>query len=172
MDCRVFVEFGVECGDELIVLPRRNDLAVDNGERLRAARHRLDVGRADEGHRQRAESLEAVVREEAAELAAVGIALDRDVHGREARNTAVDLLCEQDESGAGAKDRHSFRDARAERIEQVEVVQQAAHDRALAAGDDEAVERLFEVACLPDLKMRLAQTVEHGGVLRERALKR
>ena len=72
MNCRVFVEFGVECGDELIVLPRRNDLAVDNGERLRAARHRLDVGRADEGHRQRAESLEAVVREEAAELAYFG----------------------------------------------------------------------------------------------------
>ena len=40
MDCRVFIEFGVERGDELIVLPRRNDLAADNGERLRAARHR------------------------------------------------------------------------------------------------------------------------------------
>ena len=172
MNCRVFVEFGVECGDELIVLPRRNDLAADNGERLRAARHRLDVGRADEGHRQRAESLEAVVREEAAELAAVGIALDRDVHGREARNTAADLLCEQDESGAGAENRHSFRDARAEHIEQVEVVQQAAHDRALAARNDQTVERLFEVACLTDFEMRLAQTVEHGGVLRERALKR
>ena len=79
MDCRVFIEFGVERGDELIVLPRRNDLVADNSERLRASRHRLDVGRADERHRQRAESLEAVVREEAAELAAVGVALDRNI---------------------------------------------------------------------------------------------
>ena len=162
----------MERGDELIVLPRRNDLAADNGERLRASRHRLDVGGADEGHRQRAESLEAVVREEAAELAAVGVALDRNIHGREARNTAVHLLCEQDKTRTGAENGHSLQNTLAERVIQRKVVQQAAHDRALAAGDDEAVERLFEVACLTDFEMRLSKTVEHGGVLGERALKR
>lgn len=88
MDGGAAVKLGMKRSDELIILPRRNDLAADNGERLRAARHRLDVGRADEGHRQRAESLEAVVREETAELTAVGIALDRDDSCREARNSA------------------------------------------------------------------------------------
>ena len=49
MDGGAAVKLGMKRGDELIILPRRNDLAADNSERLRAARHRLDVGRADEG---------------------------------------------------------------------------------------------------------------------------
>ena len=109
---------------------------------------------------------------ETAELAAVGVALDRNIHSREARNTAVHLLCEQDKTRAGAENGHSLQNTLAERVIQRKVVQQAAHDRALAAGDDEAVERLFEVARLTDFEMRLPKAVEHGGVLGERALKR
>ena len=32
MDCRVFIEFGVERGDELVVLLRGDDFFADNGE--------------------------------------------------------------------------------------------------------------------------------------------
>ena len=79
----------------------------------------------------------------AAELSAIGIALDGNIHGCKARRAAVHLLGEQNQPCARAKYRHAVRNALSERFEQIQFAEQLAHDGTLAARQNQPVHRLF-----------------------------
>ena len=90
MEAGVFVEFGVECYAELIVLAGSDDAAIDFGQGLGVAADLDDAGRADK--RQRHFTVDAgylPLGSKAAELPAVGIALDKYIHGCQTRRAFI-----------------------------------------------------------------------------------
>ena len=107
---------------------------------------------------------------EGVHLAAEGVAADVDVHEREVGPVEVGrLLREHDGAGAGAPDGQAVEAEAADGLAQVVDVEQARDRRALAAGDDEAVD-LGELRRQPDLDGVRAETFEHRDVLGEVAL--
>ena len=101
---------------------------------------------------------------EASELPAIGIADDRDIEGAEVPGRAhqasraaildavLDVPRQQDEAGAGRKDRHAALDALPERLEESLLPEEPSLDGRLAARQDEAVEGACEVVSLPELE--------------------
>ena len=90
MEAGVFVEFGVEGYAELIVLVGSDDAAIDFGQGLGVAVDLDDAGRADK--RQRRFAVDAgylPLGSKAAELPAVGIALDKYIHGCQTRRAFI-----------------------------------------------------------------------------------
>ncbi|MEZ5297556.1 MAG: hypothetical protein R2697_15160 [Ilumatobacteraceae bacterium] len=90
---------------------------------------------------------------ERVELAAVAVALHRDVDGAERPlvGAAVERLGgEQDHAGARAEDRHAVGDPLGKRFEQFARQQEARHRGRLAAGHGERRRRRSHAACAPD----------------------
>ena len=82
-----------------------------------------------------------------------------------------DLAGQRDEPGAGAEHRHAAGRPRLDRRDETVVAHELADRRALAAGDDQRVDRL-ELGRPPDLGGGGAQTFEHGAMLAKVALQR
>ena len=106
--------------------------------------HAADDGRADEDGFQVAAVRHGDARDAAVDLAAVGVALDGDVHQTEACLRGMRHFArQQNRAGAGAEDRLLLGEA-LERFGQVFLIEQLEHGGAFAAGDDQAV-ALFQV---------------------------
>lgn len=133
-----------------------------------------DPRRADEGHRDLARALERGDCAEAAELPAVGVALDLDVQGGDARRALVvvggEPLGKQNEPGARCEHRHTLLDAAAQRLEHTELGEELALRGRLAPGEHEPVEGLLEVGGLPQLDALLAKAGKGALMLDEGAL--
>ncbi len=126
MEAGVFVEFGVEGYAELVVLAGGDDAAIDFGQGLGIAVHLNDAGRADK--RQRHFTVDAgylPLGSKAAELPAVGIALDEHIHGCQARRPLIvvggKVARQQNQAGAGAQDGHAFSDTGTKLLEHAEL---------------------------------------------------
>ena len=90
MEAGILVEFGVEGYSELVALAGCDDAAIDFGQGLGIAAHLDDAGCADK--RQRHFTVDAgylPLGSKAAELPAVGIALDKYVHGCQTRRPLI-----------------------------------------------------------------------------------
>ena len=174
VDTQVVVELGVKGERELRALAGGDDVPIDLGECVGARTHLDDPRRADEGHRDLAHALERTDRAEAAELPAVGVALDLNVHGGDARRALIvvgsEPLGEQDEPGAGREHGHALLDAAAQRLEHAELGEELALRGRLAPGEHEPVEGLLEVGGLPQLDALLAKAGKGTLMLDEGAL--
>ena len=165
MDGRVLIQLRVESRDQLVPLAGGDDVAVHFCQHLGLGADGGDVGGADEGHGDLAHAFHLGHGVEAAQLPPVGVALGGQVHGGEAGDAALHLVGQQDQARAGAVDGQTSPDLLLQRLEQVQVAQELAHHGALAAGQDEAVQGLFQIALLADLKPRGPQPIEHGLML-------
>ena len=90
MEVGVFVELGVEGDAELVALAGGDDAAIDVSQSLGIAVHFDDAGRTDK--RQRHFTVDAgylPLGSKAAELPAVGIALNEHIHGCQARRPLI-----------------------------------------------------------------------------------
>ena len=117
VDGRVRIEFRMEGRREEVPLAYGDGYAVDRRERLDVRPLRANGGGADERERDRRAACEGRFGMEAAELAAVGVALDDDVQQPEVDERIVqDLLREQDEPRARAERRQPRGDLRAQRL--------------------------------------------------------
>ena len=170
MNCRAFIQFRMKCRDELFVLLRGDNVAVCRCQNLRIAVHSRDIRRADKRHGKRAQLAKGLRGAKAAELSAISIALDGNIHGCKARRAAVHLLGEQNQPCTRAKYRHAVRNALSERFEQIQFAEQLAHDGTLAARQNQPVHRLFQVPLLPNFKMRHTESVQHSGMFGKCAL--
>src|SRR5262249_1956020 len=119
----------VEAGADDVALPDQHRLAADALQHLDARPDLDDARRADE---------DAPRVLEAVELPAPGVARDRDVEPAEARLRRLDGAGGEDQAGAGRERRQAARGG--ERPPQAVAREQAQHDRALAAGEDQTVE--------------------------------
>lgn len=167
----VGVELGMEGGDELVALAGSCYMTVDDGQRLGICRHAVDVGGADEGHGDGADTCHLRLCVETAELAAIGVAAHVGVHGGQSlARLSVLAAGQEDEAGAGAEDGQTATDGLADGQHQVKVAQELRLCGALAAGNDEGVLGLLPVAQLPHLKRLYAKAREHLRVFGKRAL--
>lgn len=94
----------------------------------------LDVGRADEVLAHRADVADLGLGDEAAELAAVGVAAHGDGQRFKARARVVaQVLGQQDKAGTCREHGHALLDPRLDGLEHAALPQELALDRALAA---------------------------------------
>src|SRR5579864_2955731 len=107
MNARVGGELGMKCGHHMAALLHPNRIAVITGQYGRIRAYLPDDGRADENRFQFAAAiLESDVRDAAVDLAAVGVALDLDVHQAEARLRGMGYFAgEQNGARAASVDR-------------------------------------------------------------------
>src|SRR5688572_109076 len=161
VDAGVLGQLGVERRGENTAFADEDRLPAQASEHLHVRARLCQPGRPDEDA---AEGLfvpvELDVVLEARDLAAVGVALDLDVH--EVEMPAV----EENHPRAGAEERAG--EGRERLLEAVDP-HETAHRGRLAAGNDEAVEPV-ELLRLADLDDVGAEPAEHGGVLAEVAL--
>ena len=161
MQPRITIELGVKCAGELIALARADDAVVDLCQNAYPVANGDDSRCTDKRHRRLSESLDLGDCMETTELSAVGVALDFDIHGSEARRPLVivggQALGEQDRTGAGRENGHAAVDAFLERFEHSKLVEQLALCGRLSAGEYEPVERLLKVRCLTELYAGFAE---------------
>lgn len=147
MHPRVVVEFGMEGSDQLVALASRHNVSVHFGKHLACARHIIYIWGADESHRNvRTDLLHRVYCEETAELAAIGIAANIDVHRAEVHGG------EEDESSACAEDGQTISDSLADWLKQPEVVEEFALRGRFSARDYQSVLMLVPVVQLAHQK--------------------
>ncbi len=141
VDAGVAGELRVEGGGEEVALADEDGVAVAAGEGFDLRADGGDARGADEDHFERAAGQRGGLVEDAGVvLAAVGVALDGDVHGGERGLRRVgDVAREQDGAGAGAE-RGGVADERAEDVEEAVALEVAEEGGGFAAGDDEAGE--------------------------------
>ena len=139
MEAGVFIEFGVEGYAELVALAGSDDAAIDFGQGLGVAVDLDDAGCADK--RQRRFTVDAgylPFGSKAAELPAVGIALDKYIHGCQTRRALIvmggKVARQQNQAGAGAQDGHAFSDTGTKLLEHAQLVKQLPLNGRLAAG--------------------------------------
>ena len=132
--------------------------------------HRADVGderRADEDAVQRllAQGRDVEIGLEGVELTAIAVAAHLDVDEREDRLVAIgDAVGKQDHAGAGPEQRRPGAGQREDRITEAVDVDQLAHGRRLAPGQDQRVE-VDEIARQADLDRFGADVADGGQVL-------
>ena len=108
---------------------------------------------------------------ERAELATVRVAPHDGVKRAEVDVVIViELAGQQDHASAGAEHRLAGGDMLCDRLEQAGGAQQLALRGALAAGQDHPVDSIVEILGRAQQLPRRAETIQHGGVLGERAL--
>jgi hypothetical protein len=160
-------QLGVEGGGEHTAFADRDRVAVVAGQHLDRRAEALHPGGADEHRPQRlvADPLDLELRLEALQLAPEGVAASRSVDEAEVVGVA------DDQAGAGAEDRPPGLVVGAQRRLQAGGLDPLADRRALAAGDDEAVEAL-EVGGSADLGYVGAEPAQRAGVGLEVPLQR
>ena len=156
MEVCVFVEFGVEGYAELVVLTGGDDSTVDFGQGLGVAVDLDDAGRADK--RQRYLAVDAgylPLGSKAAELSAVGIALNEYIHGCQTRRALIvmggKVVSQKNQAGAGAQDGYTFRDTGTKLLEHAQLIKQLPLNGRLAAGKHQTVKVLLQISRLPQL---------------------
>ena len=170
MDAGVFGELGVEGGGEEAALADEGGGGVARGEGLDGWAGAGDAGGADEDHLERAAGEGGVGGEDGGVvLAAVGVALDRDVEYAEGGLVRVaHFLGEEDAAGAGAEDGLRVNEG-VEGVVEAGAFEMLEEGGGLAAGDDEGVESV-ELAGLADESGDGSEGRETAGVDVERAL--
>src|SRR5216117_2939616 len=168
-------ELRVEGGHQDAALPRHHRLVAVGGERLDAGADAPDARGADEDHLdRRGAALEgrATARLEGLALPAVRVALDPDVDEaeRELRG-ALHLPRQENQPGAGAEDRPPLGVELLERRHEPPLVHEFEQRRALAPGNDEAVD-VRELLGLADFARLDAAPPQRLGVEVEVALQR
>jgi len=148
-------------------LAHRHRVALVAGQHLHPVPVPLDPGSADEDRAQRlvADSLDRQVDLEALQLATEGVAPSAGVEKAEVLGVA------DDQAGAGAEDRPASRVVGAQRRLQLRRGDPLDDRRALAAGDDEAIE-ILDRGGGADLGYLGAELVQGAGVGLEIALQR
>ena len=140
---------------QLVLVAHGGDVAIRLGEHLDAGTDLLDVGRADEVLAHGADVADLGLGDEAAELAAVGIAAHGDRQGLKAGARVVaQVLGQQDEAGACREHGHALLDPRLDGCEHATLHQDLALDRALAARQHEAVGLFRKVVSIAQLMAR------------------
>ena len=141
MDAGVAAEFGMEGGGEEMALADEDREAVAGGEGFYVGAGAGDAGGADEDHLQwSAFEFGRGGEDGGVDLAAVGVALYCDVHGREGGlRGLLDVFGEEDGAGAGAEG-GGVLDEGGEDVEELVALKEFEHGGGLAAGDDEAVD--------------------------------
>ena len=121
-----------------------------------------DAGRTDK--RQRHFTVDAgylPLGSKAAELSAIGIALNEHIHGCQTRRALVvmggKVMSQQNQAGACAQNGHALNNAGSKRIEHPQFVKQLALNGGLAAREDQAVKVLLQIGRLPQLNTACAQ---------------
>ena len=142
VDACIVVQFRMERAYELAVLPCCHDVAVDNGEGCRLRSHTCDIWRAYECHGDSltlfCDALERSLGIETAELSAICVAHDGDVHRGEAFPVViVDMAGEEYHPGTCPEDWQSVSYGLAEWQEEILIAHDAEHCGALSSGYDE-----------------------------------
>ena len=151
---------------QLLLVAHSRDMTICLGENFDTRTSRFDVRRADEVLAHHADMADFGLGDEAAELAAVGVAAHGDRQRLEARALIVaQMLCQEDEAGACREYRHALLDPRLDGCEHAAFHEQLALDRALAARQHEGVRLLFEIRCAAQFAALCADGTEHRFVL-------
>ena len=177
MEAGVFIEFGVEGYAELVALAGGDDATIDLCQGLGVAVDLDDAGRADK--RQRHFTVDAVylsLGAKTAELSAIGIALDKYIHGCQTRRALIvmggKVVSQQNQAGAGAQDGHAFSDAGTKLLEHAQLIKQFPLNGRLAAGKYQTVKVLLQISRLPQLNTTCAQLGQPRLVLGKSTLDR
>jgi hypothetical protein len=164
VDAEVGAEFGVEGGGEEMAFADQDGKAVTAGQGFNLRAGVGDARGADEDHLERA-ALECCRDGEDAgvDLAAVGVALDRDVEGGEGFLCgAFYVLCEQDRARTSAEGWRGFNEG-LESVEEAIALEEFEEGGGLASRDDEAVD-IGEFVQSADQLRRYGESSERFGV--------
>ena len=138
MHAQVIVELGMERDGELRAFTRGDDAIFHLGKDFNAGLRIRDLGGADKRHRNARHACTFGLGMEASQLAAIGVALGRDVHRAQARRAAIvvggKVAREQDKAGAGCKRGHAIFYASAQALEHTELLQKLALHGGFASG--------------------------------------
>lgn len=173
MEPGVLGEFGVERSPEPPPLAHRDDVPVPLGEGDDFRPHPGDDGGADEDAGDRAEIRERDLALEGVDLRPPGVPAHFDVEESQRRliGPPLDRSGEEDHAHASAPERHPGFGTHPDRLAEAVPLEEEADGRALAAGEDEAVDE-GEVLDGADLTPSLAEPREGGEMPREVALNR
>src|SRR4051794_14198249 len=170
VEARLAGHLRMEGGGEDVPLADRDDPAVlELGQDVDVGTRSLDDRRSDED---RVDGLVAEERHrhvglERVELASEGVAADGDVEQRQDRIVAIgDLAREDDHPGTGPEHRGAGPGELEDRLLEAPAVDQAAHRRRLATGQDQSIETL-EIGRQPNLDGLHADRAERRNVLRK-----
>lgn len=134
MQARVAADFRVEREGQLILVAHGGDMAIRLGEDFDAGADLLDIGSADEVLTHRADVADIRFGDEAAKLAAVGVAAHGDWQRFKAGALIIaQVLGQQDEAGTCREHGHALLDPRLDGREHAALHQELALDCALAA---------------------------------------
>ena len=141
------IELGMERGNKLATLACGHDIAIDCCQYFYSLAHRLDVWSTDECHRYRmVDALELRLGIKTAQLTSVGVATHGNIHGgKSGVGLVLDMLGEKYHSCACSKDRHSIKDALADRCKEPRILEQLAQCGAFSAWDNQTVDGLLEI---------------------------
>lgn len=171
MQPHVVTDFGMEGKGQLISIAYGGDMACRLGEDFDFGADLLYVGRADEVLAHRADVADLGLGDEAAELAAVGVAAHSDGQRFKAGARVIaQVLGQQDEPGACREYGHALLDPRLDGREHAALHQELTLDCALAARQHEAVGLFRKVVSIAQLMARGTECAEHRLVLGEGAL--
>lgn len=139
MYARVIGQLWMERADEHPTLTGSDDVIVKHRKNLNLLATTFNVGSTDEGHGQKSfrgvpigDSLERTQGMETAQLSAIGIAKNGDVHAAEV------LVIEQNHACTSTESRQSVHNCLADRCKQTFIVHDLHHSSALATGETEA----------------------------------
>lgn len=140
MQSHIVPDFRMEGQGQLIFIMHGCHMAVRLGEDFDFGADFFDIGRADEVLTHRADMADVGFRDEAAELAAVGIAANRDGQGLKASPCVVaQMLREQDEPCTGREHGHAAVKPRFDGLIHARFHEDFSLYRAFAARQHEAV---------------------------------
>jgi len=141
VDAGIGREFRVEGGDQMATLLSEDGISVIGGEHLNGGAGGADDGSANEDRFEVPEGGREI-DDAGIELAAVGVALDFDIHEPERLLfRGGDVRREEDGSGAGAEDGLGLA-VSAERLKEIFAMEDFEHGGAFASRQDEAVGRV------------------------------
>lgn len=141
VDAGVVAQLGVEGGGKEVAFADEDGVGVASGEGFDFLSSAGDTGGADEDHLERAAGELGIDLEDGGvDLTAVGVALNRHIEGSEGLLHWVgDVLCEEDDSGAGSEGRGGL-DEGLQGLEETALLEELEHCGGLSAGHDETVD--------------------------------
>lgn len=167
----VIIELRMERHPELISVPNSHYVAANPGEHLNLLAHLGNKRRSNERHGHVFLPRKGGVRMKTPQLPAIGVASNRYGHRGESASPAIrctfNPIGKQNEPRTGSEHRHAAFDAFAKRPAHPQFMQQLDLYRALSPRQDQAVERLFEIGCLPQFDARATQLRETAFVFDE-----
>lgn len=164
-DPGVTSQFRMKRHCQLTSLSDRGDPAIVFGKDFHPRHAEFDLRRTDETHGDLFESGKRSSGVERTQLSAVGVAPDRNTESRQVNDGIIqELLCQEDRPGTSRHDGESIDDPGADFVEHIQFPQKFSLDGAFAAGEDQGIEILFQIAFLPQLECGDLQTLENAFV--------